>query len=124
MEIVTKLAWVALALIHAPPAAALVSSAAVERLYNVRAEGDLGVILTHRGALFLALVIASVWAAFDPSVRRAVGLVVAISVLGFLAVYARAGMPPGALRTIAIVDGAALLPLAWILFDAWFGRRG
>lgn len=123
MEIMTKLAWAALALIHAPPAAALVSSAAVERLYNTRADGDLGVILTHRGALFLALVMLSLWAAFDPSVRRPASVVVAVSVVGFLGIYARAGMPLGALRTIAIVDCVALVPLAWVVFDCWVARR-
>ena len=82
-------------------------------------DGDLGVLIAHRGVLFLAIVIACVIAVFDPPARRALGVVVAISVIGFLALYLRAGAPPGPLRTIAIADAVALLPLAVVLYAAW-----
>jgi hypothetical protein len=39
-------------------------------------------------------------------------------VLGFLIGYALAGSPKR-LRTIALVDAAALIPLAIVLIDVW-----
>lgn len=124
MEILTKAAWALLALVHASPAAVLFAPDLVRRLYGVEAQGDLGVLLSHRGALFLAILIACVFGAFDPAARRALSVLVAISVIGFLIVYARAGSPRGALRRIAIIDGAALAPLAWALWAAWIARPG
>jgi hypothetical protein len=122
MEGLTKAAWLALALVHASPAAAAFSPVMVQRLYRVPAEGDLGVLLAHRGALFLAIVAACVYAAFDPPARRALSLVMAISVVGFLILYLRAGMPAGPLRTIALVDAAALIPLLFVAASAWRAR--
>lgn len=124
MEILTKAAWALLALVHASPAAVLFAPDLVRRLYGVEAQGDLGVLLTHRGALFLAIFISCVFGVFDPAARRAFSVLVAISVIGFLIVYARAGFPRGALRRIAIIDGAALAPLAWALWTAWIARPG
>lgn len=123
MEIVTKAAWVLLAMIHASPAAVLFAPDLVRRLYGVEAQGNLGVLLIHRGALFLAILIACLFAVLDPAVRRALSVLVAVSVIGFLIVYARAGFPAGALRAIAIVDGVALVPLAFVLWTAW-GQAG
>jgi len=77
--------------------------------------------LVHRGALFLALVVVAMFAAFDPAARPVGSIVMAISVVGFLVVYARAGMPVGVLRTVALVDLAALAPLAFVAFHAWRG---
>jgi hypothetical protein len=45
--------------------------------------------------------------------------VVGISVIGFLLVYAAAGAPEGPLRTIAVVDALALIPLAIVGWKAW-----
>jgi hypothetical protein len=119
MELWVKSAWIALALVHTTPAAAALSPAIVERLYGVAPSGDLSVVLSHRGALFAAIVIGCMVAVFDPSARRAVGLMVAVSVVGFLVLYMRAGAPAGKLRTIAIADAAALAPLALVLWSAW-----
>ena len=119
MEITTKLAWGLLALAHLSPAAVTFAPSLVEQLYGVSPTGDLGVLIAHRGALFLAIVAACVLAVFDPPARRALSVVVAISVIGFLALYLRAGAPSGPLRTIAIVDAATLLPLALVVVAAW-----
>jgi hypothetical protein len=119
MEIMTKAAWAGLALIHASPAATVFAPSLIKRLYGVDGTGDLGVLLLHRGALFLAVVAACLFGMFDPASRRAVSAVVAISVVCFLLTYLRAGSPPGALRTIALVDLAGLVPLGWVLFTAW-----
>jgi hypothetical protein len=122
MEVATKAAWAALALIHLSPAAVLVNPKLIAKLYGVESGGDLSVLLTHRGALFLGIVAGCVWALIDPPARRALSIVVAISVIGFLVVYWRAGLPPGALRTVALVDVVALVPLAFVVFAAWRGQ--
>ncbi|HYE00909.1 MAG TPA: hypothetical protein VEH84_16115 [Alphaproteobacteria bacterium] len=119
VEALVKGAWIVLAAIHVFPAAVLVAPELTTRLYGVEADGPAGLLLVHRGALFLAVVAAALFAAFDPAARRACSVVVGISVLGFLAVYVRAGLPAGALRPIAVADTAALLPLALAAMSAW-----
>ncbi|MEZ4400877.1 MAG: hypothetical protein R3B06_12705 [Kofleriaceae bacterium] len=118
MEPVTKLAWVVLALIHAPPAAVTFAPGLVAR-YGVAATGDVALLLRHRGVLFLAVTAVCALAAVEPSARRGASVVVLMSVVGFLVVYARGGLPPGALRTVAMVDGIALAPSAWVAYAAW-----
>ncbi len=122
MEWVVKASWFALAGIHAAPAAGAFSPALVERLYGVAPGGALGVLLSHRGGLFLAILTLTIWAAFEPGARRAAAAATAVSVISFLVLYTRAGLPEGPLRTIARVDAFALLPLAIVAFDAWRGR--
>lgn len=119
MEMATKIAWFLLALVHASPAAVLFRPSLVEKLYGIPPEQSTGLLLSHRGATFLAIVVAAVWAAFDPSVRRLCTIVVAIAVLGYLGLYARAGLPEGPLRTIAAVDALALAPLMLVTWSAW-----
>jgi hypothetical protein len=121
MEPLLKVAWALLALVHAVPAAALVAPGALRRLYGIEPGGELAVLLTHRGALFLALTVLGAFAAVDPAVRRVAGGVITISVVSFLVLYVRAGAPDGPLRRVALVDGAALLPLALVLVGAWRG---
>ena len=119
MESRTRASWALLALVHATPAAVLFAPALATRLYGVDPQGELGVLIVHRGALFAALVAACAIAVFDVGARRVASVAVAISVVGFLGVFARAGGPEGALRTIAAVDAAALVPLAWVLWTSW-----
>ena len=119
MEISVKIAWGLLALIHAPPAGVFFKPALVRRLYGVEPGGDIGLLLTHRGALFVALFVLCLRAIVDAPSRRGASLAVAVSVVGFLFVYARSGFPVGALRTIAIADFIALAPLALVLVAAW-----
>jgi hypothetical protein len=115
-EIITKASWAILALIHASPAATVFAPGMIKRLYGIDANGPLGVLLVHRGALFLAVVVVCLFAIFEPNARRAASLVTGISVVSFLAIYAQAGLPQGALRTVAIVDIVALVPLGWVVF--------
>lgn len=119
MEALTKIAWVLLALVHALPAAVLFVPALTQRLYSVEPAGEPGILIVHRGALFLAVVVAACYAAFEPGARRVASLVVGLSVVGFLFVYWRAGWPAGSLRTIAVVDLIALIPLVFVLYRAW-----
>jgi hypothetical protein len=124
MEIVTQLAWIALALIHLLPAVSAFRPSLIERLYGVSPSGDLSVILQHRGVLFVAIVVACIFGALEPSARRPLAIVVAISVVGFLISYARAGMPRGPLRRVALVDAIGLVPLAIVVYVAWFVVSG
>jgi hypothetical protein len=119
MEMATRIAWLLLALVHASPAAVLFRPSLVRILYGTAPEGSAGLLLTHRGATFLAIVVGCVWAAFDPSVRRLCTVVAAVAVLSYLFLYARAGMPEGPLRTIAAVDAFALVPLLLVTCSAW-----
>lgn len=119
MEISLKISWGLLALLHVSPSLAAFVPGMIERLYSVPSDGDLGVLLSHRGLLFLAVLVAAIYAALDPSARKLASVVCAISMVGFLVLYARAGMPQGALRKIAIADLAGLLPLVWVTYQAW-----
>lgn len=113
------IAWLALVLVHTPPALATFSPQLRKRMYGVDAGGALGVVLTHRGLLFLAVAVVCGYAAFVPDGRRAASIVVAVSVVGFLLIYAAARLPKGPLRLIAFTDAIALAPLAIVTVDAW-----
>jgi hypothetical protein len=63
--------------------------------------------------------VVAIFAAFVPEARKVATLLVGISVVGFLLVYSMAGAPDGPLRTIAVVDAFALLPLALVSWRAW-----
>ena len=104
--------WLLLALVHLIPALALVQPALITRLYGLSADDPLFPLMHHRAALFLAVLVACVWAAFDPAARPLATVIAAISMLGFLLLYGLYGRP-ASLRSIAIVDLAGLLPLAW-----------
>ena len=119
MEPMTKVAWGMLLLVHLSPTAVLFSPGMVQKLYRLEPSGITGLLLTHRGAQFLAVVVVCAFAAFDVEARRGASLVVAISVIGFLVLYARAGLPTGPLRKIAVVDFLALAPLILVLVTAW-----
>ncbi len=119
MEMLTKFAWASLALVHLTPALAFFASGLVQKLYGLPPQGDLGVLLIHRGALFLAVCVAAIYAMFSVDARRLAALVLCISMIGFLVVYVRAGLPEGALRKIAVTDMVGLLPLAFVCWRAW-----
>ena len=119
METLVRISWALLALLHLMPALVLAKPGLVQSLYGAEPSGDVGVLLVHRGALFLAVLLAALYALFSPDARRLASLVVAISMVGFLLVYLRAGMPAGELRKIAVADAVGLLPLAIVMWGAW-----
>ena len=110
--------WLILAAIHALPALAFFRPAGLAQLYGIAADNPLFLLMQHRAALFLAVFAACVWAAFVPEGRRLASLVVAISMVSFLALYWMAGSP-APLRRIAIVDLAGLPVLAFAAFLAF-----
>jgi hypothetical protein len=115
MDIIERLAWLGLVLIHTMPATALFRSGGIGRLYGIKPGNALLLLLEHRSMLFAAIVVLCVWSTLDPQPRPAALVATAISVLGYLAIYAKHGMPAGALRTIAKVD---LLALPLLIFIA------
>lgn len=119
METFTRLAWFGLAAIHLIPALALFRPAMIGRLYGIDPSGPLGLLLTHRAALFAAVLAVTIYAAIDPGARRAAALVTGISMIAFLVLYARAGMPAGPLRQIAIADLIGIPLLLWVTFRAF-----
>ena len=119
---IVTLAWLALVLVHTPPALATFSAPMRKRMYGVDDGGPLGLILAHRGVLFLAVASVCALAAFNTEARLAAVLVTSISVIGFLIGYVLGGAPKR-LRTIALVDAAALIPLAIVLVDIWSRLR-
>ncbi|MBV6633140.1 MAG: hypothetical protein KI792_08925 [Alphaproteobacteria bacterium] len=119
MALITTICWALLALLHLAPAAVLAMPGLTQSLYQLDPNGTAGVLIIHRGALFLGIVVVAVWAAFDHRARPVASVVTAISMIGFLLVYARAGLPDGALRTIAIADLIGLAPLAIASYQCW-----
>ncbi|ANU08332.1 hypothetical protein [Paraurantiacibacter namhicola] len=115
---IAKLLWAVLALIHAMPAAAFFRPQLLTTLYGLPAGDPLFLLMQHRAALFAVIVIACLWALWDPQVRRLASVLTAISMLAFLALYFSNGSPP-TLRTIALVDLAGLPVLAAAAWMAW-----
>lgn len=104
--------WLLVALVHLIPALALFRPGLITRLYGVAPGSPLFLLMHHRAALFFAVLVACVWAAFDPEGRKLATVIAAISMLSFLALYHSRGRP-AALSTIALVDLIGLAPLAW-----------
>ena len=113
-----RIAWLILAAIHAMPALALFRPALLMRMYGAAPDDAVFLLLQHRAALFLVVVIICLWAVVDPGVRRLAVVAAAVSMVGFLTLYAGAGRPP-ALRTIAVVDAAGLVPLMFVAARAY-----
>ena len=116
MNVITRIAWLALAAIHLLPALGLISSSIRYKLYGIEPTGNMAILLSHRALIFVAIVTASLAAATMNSVRPGAAVAVSVSVVGFLIAYSLGGLPSGALRQVALVDCLAvpLLVLVWI----------
>lgn len=115
---IERLAWALLALVHITPALAVFAPSLLTRLYDVQKGEPLFLLMHHRAALFLAVFVACIWCAVDPSPRKLGVIVVAISMLSFLALYFTNGSPP-ALKPIAIADLIGLPALAYVAWRAF-----
>lgn len=116
---IDRLAWALLALLHLPPALALARPGMMETLYGVPRAEPTFLLLQHRAALFVAIMLICLWAAADPGVRRLASVVAALSMLSFLLLYWLAGTP-AALRSIALAD---LLFVPVLAFAGWRAFR-
>ncbi len=119
MDWLVRVSWLALAALHVAPSLPLFVPSMVKRLYGVDPQGVLGSLLVHRAALFVIAVVAALMALADPAARKLATLVLAISMVSFLVIYWRAGLPEGPLRTIAGADALGLVPLAIVAYAAW-----
>ena len=119
LETSLKISWALLALLHIMPAMTALVPGLIERLYGISSDGDLGVMLLHRGALFLAVFATTIYAIFDSGSRKLASIILVISIVGFLIIYVRNGTPSGGLRKIALADLIFLPPLIWVCFNAW-----
>jgi hypothetical protein len=108
---IAVICWGVLGLIHLLPAFALFRPSMINALYGVPLGSTTFLLLHHRAALFLCVLFVCIWAALRPEVRPLASVVVAISMISFLWLYAAAGQP-AALRQIAIADLAGLPFLA------------
>ena len=110
--------WLLVGLVHLIPALALFRPGLITRLYGVEPESPLFLLMHHRAALFFAVLVGCVWAAFDPGGRKLATLLAAISMLSFLFLYQSYGRP-APLATIALVDLIGLVPPAWAGWHAF-----
>jgi hypothetical protein len=112
------ISWLLLAAIHATPALAFFRPSLLTSLYRLAPDSPLFLLMQHRAALFLAVVVICIWCALDAQLRRVGTVVVAISMISFLLLYWQAGMPP-ALKRIAVIDLIGLLPLGYVSWMAF-----
>ena len=110
-----QLCWAVLALIHVIPALALFKPALLTTLYGAQTGSLTSMLLHHRAALFVGVFIACIYAIFQPGSRQLAAVVVAVSMVSFLVLFALSGNPAG-LRLVAIVD---LVGLPFLAFAAW-----
>ncbi|HEV7233056.1 MAG TPA: hypothetical protein VGN36_02340 [Sphingorhabdus sp.] len=115
---IERIAWVVLALVHLMPSLALIAPSLLTRLYGMQASEPLYLLMHHRAALFLAVFVACIWCAIDPTPRKLGVVVVAISMLSFLVLYFANGSPP-LLKQIAIADIIGLPALAYVGWKAF-----
>ena len=115
-----KLSWAILALIHLLPALALVRPSLLTTLYAIDPQSPVYILVWHRAALFAMAVMICIWAIFRPEVRQLASIAIAISMIGFLALYMLNDMP-ASLRMIAFAD---LVGLPFLAFAAWNAWRG
>ena len=116
---IERLAWLVLAAVHLMPALALFRPELLTTLYGLRPDNPLFLLMRHRAALFLVVLVISLWSIVDPAPRRLASVAVGISLLAFLLLYWQAGSPK-ALRKIAQVDLAGLPALAFAAWSAFF----
>lgn len=115
------ISWFALAIVHLMPTLSLFAPALLTRLYGVQRSDALFLLMHHRAALFLAILVICVRSAFDPAPRRLAVVAVGISMLSFLGLYLRAGSPPS-LRAIALADLIGVPALVYATCSAYPAR--
>ena len=116
---ISIIGWVALGLIHLLPAIAVFRPAMIGTLYGGEAGSTTFMLLHHRAALFLVVLVVCIWASLRPEVRPLASVAVSISMLSFLWLYSAAEQPP-ALRQIAVAD---LIGLPFLAVAAWQAFR-
>ena len=117
---IAGLCWALLGMIHVVPALALFQPALISRLYGMEPGSNSFILMHHRAALFLVILVICVWALLDPDVRRLAAIAAGISMVSFVVIWWRAGSP-AALRSIAVADLIGLPVLALASWQAFQG---
>lgn len=112
-----RISWSLLALVHLTPALALFRPTLLDRLYGLKSDDPLFLLMQHRAALFFGVLLLCLWSAADAHPRRAAALATAISMVSFLLLYWQNGMPPS-LSIIAKADVIGLPALAYVCWQA------
>ncbi len=115
---IERIAWGLLALVHLPPALALLAPGLITSLYGIDADNPAFLLLRHRAALFLVVLLVCLWAAADPATRRLAAVAATLSMGSFLLLWLGSGAPQ-ALRSIALADAIGLVPLAYVSWRAF-----
>jgi hypothetical protein len=115
-----KWCWAILALIHVAPALALFKPVLLTSLYGVQTGTVTYVLLHHRAALFVGVLVTCIWSLLQPESRQLGAVVVGVSMLSFLMLYVVYGMPES-LRVIAVAD---LIGLPFLMIAGWQAFRG
>ena len=119
-KMIIKMGWLLLALIHATPALAFFRPAMLTKMYRITPDSGLFILMHHRSALFVVVVVTCLWAMFQPEVRQLATVVLGISMASFVALWWQSGAPP-ALRTIAVTDIVGLVILLFLGWQAFSG---
>lgn len=99
--------------IHLLPLVGLSGPERVQTLYDVRIDDlNLGVLMTHRAALFGLLGGFLVYAVFDHDARWPAIVAGAVSAASFIVIAHRASGVNAALRKVVVADWVALAALA------------
>lgn len=117
---IERICWLALMLLHVPPALALLRPAQLVAMYGVDPASGTFALMQHRAALFCVVMVICGWAALRPEVRPLASITVGISMIAFLTIWWVAGMP-AQLRIIALADLAGVPVL---LLATWLALRG
>lgn len=112
------IAWLILALVHLMPALAFFIPSLLTKLYRLEPGNALFLLMHHRAALFLVVLVICVWSAFDVTPRRLASVAVAISMISFLGLYWFQGSST-TLSQIAIVDLIGLPALGYVMWRAF-----
>jgi hypothetical protein len=117
---IAKICWALLGLLHVLPALALFDPSRLTKMYGVERGSGNFILMHHRAALFLVIVVICVWAIFRPDVRPLATIAVGISMASFVLIWWLSGMAPQ-LKTIAIAD---MIGLPVLLLAGWFALKG
>ena len=93
-SITAVVCWAVLGLIHLLPAIALFRPSLIGTLYGVAPGSTTFLLIHHRAALFVVVLVVCAWAACRPEVRPLASVAVAVSMISFLWLYVPDGQPP------------------------------
>ena len=115
---IERICWGLLGLVHLMPALALFRPTLIARMYGASPGSSTFLLLHHRAALFVVVLLICVWAMARPEVRQLATVAVTVSMVSFLVLWWNSGSPM-ALRRIATVDVIGLLPLGYVAWAAF-----